>query len=274
MRRPLDTIHGRPRTVHQTLQLAWSMAEEEWQLYPVYAVDAEGVCTCRKGAACPDPGKHPTTPHGFNDASSNPKRIMEMFSRWPGGNVGLRTGKGSGTVIIDVDPRDGGMETLRRLQSEYGRLPATSLHATGGGGYHYALRYPEGVTEVPSRTIGPGVEVKAEGAGIVLPPSNHACGGQYEVLVDASLAPLPPWVLKEGSRLRAIEGGGEGDLVQSAKSRFVLPERIVESSPSRNRTLFDYGCSLRAHGWDHSAILAELRRVNAERCVPRYPMTR
>ena len=63
-------------------------------------------------------------------------------------------------VVIDVDPRDGGMETLRRLQAEHGLLPPTRLHATGGGGYHYVLRNPEGVKEMPSRTIGPGVEVK------------------------------------------------------------------------------------------------------------------
>jgi hypothetical protein len=85
-----------------------------------------------------------------------------MFARWPGENVGLKTGKASGTVIIDLDPRNGGMETLRRLQAEHGYLPPTRLHATGGGGFHYVLGYPEGVKELPSRTIGPGVEVKAE----------------------------------------------------------------------------------------------------------------
>lgn len=121
---------------------------------------------------------------------------------------------------------------------------------------------------MPSRTIGPGVEVKGDRAGVVLPPSKHASGRKYEVLIDAPLVPLPSWVVEIASReLRVLAGGGE----QPTESRFELPERIVESSLSRNRTLFDYGCSLRAHGWDHAAILAELRRVNAERCIP--PMT-
>jgi DNA-binding transcriptional ArsR family regulator len=265
MRHPLGRL-GRIRGVeHQTLLAAWSICEAGWQLYPVYAVDDEGMCDCPKGPTCYDPGKHPTTPHGFNDASSDQERIADIFARWPGGNVGLKTGRASGTVIIDVDPRNGGMETLRRLQAEHGYLPPTRLHATGGGGFHYALRYPEGVMEVPSRTIGPGVEVKADGAGVVLPPSNHASGGRYEILVRVPLAPLPAWVMKMDLRkLRVLAGGGE----QSTGSRFVLPERIVESSSSRNRTLFDYGCSLRAHGWPHAAVLGEVRRVNAERCVP------
>ena len=254
-----------PDAKHQTLHRAWSISEVGWQLYPVYAVDDEGMCTCPKGPACPYPGKHPATPHGFNDASSDPNRIFEMFSRRPGASVGHRTGRVSGTVVIDVDPRDGGMETLRRLQTAHGNLPPTRLHATGGGGYQYFLRYPAGVKEVPSRTIGLGVEVKADRAGVVLPPSKHASGQRYEVLIDGPLAPLPSWILEEGSRLQAIEGG-EGDRVQPTESRFVLPERICKGA--RNRVLYRYGCSLRAHGWDHASILADLLRVNAERCLP------
>jgi DNA-binding transcriptional ArsR family regulator len=264
MGHPLGRL-GRIRGVeHQTLHTAWSISEQGWQIYPVYAVDDEGTCACPKGPACPDPGKHPTTPHGFNDASSDPERIAELFVRWPGDNVGHKSGRASGTVIIDVDPRNGGMETLRRLQAEHGHLPPTRLHATGGGGFHYVLGYPEGVKELPSRTIGPGVEVKADGAGVVLPPSNHASGGKYAVLIDAPLAPLPWWVVELAHELRVLAGGGE----QPTESRFKLPEHIYETASPRNRTLFDYGCSLRAHGWDHAAILAELQRVNAERCIP------
>jgi hypothetical protein len=264
MGHPLGRLGRIQDAEHRTLHSAWAISEVGWQLYPVYAVDDGGVCTCSRGTTCTDPGKHPTTPHGFNDASPDPERIAEMFARWPGENVGLKTGSGSGTVIIDVDPRNGGMETLRRLQAEHGYLPPTRLHVTGGGGFHYVLGYPEGVKELPSRTIGPGVEVKADGAGVVLPPSIHASGGRYEVLTDAPLAPLPSWVAELVRELRVLPGGAEN----STESRFKLPEHIHETASPRNRTLFDYGCSLRAHGWDHAAILAQLQRVNAERCIP------
>ena len=264
MGHPLGRL-GRIRGVeHQSLYAAWSLSEEGWQLYPVYAVDDEGTCACSKGPACPDPGKHPTTPHGFNDASSDPERIAEMFARWPGDNVGHKTGRASGTVIIDVNPRKGGMETLRGLQAEHEYLPPIRLHATGGGGFHYVLGYPEGVKELPSRTIGPGVEVKADGAGVVLPPSKHASGGRYEVLIDVPLAPLPWWVAELARELRVLPGGAE----QPTESHFKLPEHIYETAAPRNRTLFDYGCSLRAHGWNHATSLTELRRSNAERCIP------
>jgi len=114
------------------------------------------------------------------------------------------------------------------------------------------------------------VELKADGAGVVLPPSNHASGGVYHALNTAPLAELPSWVLELASKpmLEVVEGEGQGRATQPTESRFELPERIYERAPSRNRTLYEYGCSLRAHGRDHAAILTELRKANKERCVP------
>ena len=265
MSRTLGRLGRIQDSEHRTLHAAWAISEVGWQIYPVYAVDDEGMCACAKGSACTDPGKHPTTPHGFNDASSDPERIAKMFARWPGGNVGLKTGSGSDVVVFDVDPRAGGFASLRKLEAEQEKLPTTREHATGGGGAHLFYALPQDPKSLQSTILAPGIELKADGAGVVLPPSKHASGGRYEVLIAAPLALLPSWVLDEGRRLHAIEGGRE-DVVEQPESRFVLPERICEGA--RNRILYRYGCSLRAHGWDHASILAGLLRVNAERCVP------
>jgi hypothetical protein len=145
MRHPLDQLQWLPGTAHQALRQAWSMAEKEWRLYPVHGVDAEGVCACPRRTACPDPGKHPTTPHVFNDASSDPERTAEMFTRWPGNSVGLKTGRDSGVAVLDVDPRDGGFASLRKLEAKYDKLPTTREHTTGGGGAHLLYAFPEGL---------------------------------------------------------------------------------------------------------------------------------
>jgi hypothetical protein len=256
-----------PGQKHQTLHVAMANTAPGWELYPVYPVDDQGVCTCSKRERCSDPGKHPATARGFNDASSDPDSIREMFSCRPGANVGLRAGRSSGVIVLDIDLRNGGMETLERLRAEHGFLPGTRLHATGGRGFHYLLAYPEGAEWVSSMTLGPGVELKADGTRVVLPPSNHE-KGVYCVLSAAPLAPVPAWVLELASKhtLEVIEGEGQGRTTQPTETRFELPERIYEGS--RNQILYRCACSLRAHGWDHAEILVELRQSNNERCMP------
>src|SRR5688572_7266612 len=78
-----------PVTEHHTLSAALLSAAAGWEAYPIYPVDDQGVSTCSMWKRCEDSGKHPTTPHGSNDVSSDPERITGMFSRWPGENVGL-----------------------------------------------------------------------------------------------------------------------------------------------------------------------------------------
>jgi hypothetical protein len=53
---------------------------------------------------------------------------------------------------------------------------------------------------------------------------------------------------------------GDGRSRRARESRFVLPERIREGQ--RKKTLYRYGCSLRAHDHSYTEILAELRRVS------------
>jgi hypothetical protein len=104
-------------------------------------------------------------------------------SRWagivgPGGNVGLAGG--NGIIILDIDPRNGGGESLEKLVEEFGPLPETATVRTGGHGTHYYLRLPLGVV-VGKSEPSPGVEVKGQGAYVVAPPSVHPeTGGLYE----------------------------------------------------------------------------------------------
>lgn len=45
-----------------------------WPVFPVYSVDAKGQCTCGT-PNCPNAGKHPATPHGLKDATTNLAKI-------------------------------------------------------------------------------------------------------------------------------------------------------------------------------------------------------
>src|SRR5438094_123636 len=168
-----------------------------WQVLPIYEIGPDGRCACGGQPKC-KPGKHPRTPHGFYDATTEETRIVEWWTRWPNANVAIRTGAGNG--VLDEDPRNGGDETRVALEREYGALPDTVRAKTGGGGAHYFFRYPLHLG-IQSREIGPGFEIKAEGGYVLVHESNHVSGGFYAWDAGAhpdetSVAPMPKWILQ------------------------------------------------------------------------------
>src|SRR3712207_7566457 len=62
---------------------------------------------------CEPGGKAPLTYSGFWDATTDARRIKTWWDRWPHANVGVPTGERSGLLILDIDPRAGGPESLR-----------------------------------------------------------------------------------------------------------------------------------------------------------------
>jgi hypothetical protein len=129
-------------------------------------------------------GKIPRTPHGFYDATTDPDIIAGWWKTWPGADVGIRTG--AGLIVLDVDPRHGGDESLAQLEDAHGWL-RTLTARTGGGGLHLYL-----VGELPARTgFLPGLDLKAEGGYVVAPPSMHASGRPYEWVAPEDLPTEP-----------------------------------------------------------------------------------
>lgn len=102
--------------------------------------------------------------------------VEEWWARWPDANVGIVTGRVSGIVVLDVDPRSGGGGALAGLEERWGALPATLEARTGGGGRHLWFSCDE---ELPSAVLAPGLELKAERGVVTAPPSVHATGQRY-----------------------------------------------------------------------------------------------
>src|SRR4051794_30751043 len=83
-----------------------------------------GRCSCGE-ESCGTTGKHPRLRAWQVRASVDPHLLEGWFRRWPHANVGIATGRRSGLVALDVDPRNGGEETLAALQERHGPLPVT-----------------------------------------------------------------------------------------------------------------------------------------------------
>ncbi len=213
---------------------------------------------------CKPRGKEPLTAHGFHDATTDPERIRAWWSRWPNANIGMPTGKRSGKIVVDVDPKHGGYDSLMDLDERGHRLPPTATVQTGGGGVHHYFKCPEGVEIRNSESkLGPGLDIRGEGGYVIVPPS--VTEGPYEVLHKRPPAETPDWLIERLTAPSRTPESNVATIPRRAKADATLegPE-IVERE--RNTSLYKIACSLRARGHEREEILEGLERVNRERC--------
>lgn len=146
--------------------------------------------------------KRPAIPwKAFQRKCASEKTVHDWFARTPDFNVSIVTGALSGLIVVDVDPRHGGRESLSRLQREHGKLPQTVEAITGGGGRHIYFAHP-GEPVHNRANIEPGIDARGDGGCIVAPPSVHPSGKRYRwkkghAPGETALAELPDWLLEK-----------------------------------------------------------------------------
>jgi putative DNA primase/helicase len=146
------------------LEAALDYADRGWRVLPLHDM-SRGVCSCRHGEKCLTPGKHPRLAKWEKWATCDKGTIAGWWKQWPSANVGIKTGADSGLVVLDIDPRHGGFETLAGFLP----LPEGPTVNTGGGGRHFYFADPGGT--VKGFDVGDGVELKADAQFVVAPPS-------------------------------------------------------------------------------------------------------
>jgi len=239
--------------------------ENQWAIFPIHSVNPEQkLCSCGD-PDCTNPGKHPRTPNGLMDATTDPRQIREWWGRWENANIGLPTGRNY-IVVLDIDPRHGGDRSLESLKT-VGEFPNTYTVETGGGGQHiYFVRFDgvklKSVPEVFGKKY-PGIDLKAEGGYVVAEGSLHVTGGRYRVINNVDLKPVPEWLEK-------LIIDNRGSKINPVTASFRLPDKI--SAGERNNILFRAASSFKARGdmtelERHEAIHA----INRNRCVPPLP---
>ena len=190
---------------NERLEAALAYARRGWAVLPLWSVTprkgtSKAKCACGN-PDCPSPGKHPIgplVPKGLKQATTDEGVIRRWWKANPDANVGIATGKRSGLIVADIDPRHYGDETWKRLLDEHGGLDLTPHVLTGGGGDHYYLLYSKD-REVPSGTPGQGIDLQSDGRYVVAPPSLHASGYEYawevsEHFEDIAAATTPQWL--------------------------------------------------------------------------------
>lgn len=148
----------------------------------------------RGWAVLPLQGKIPWTSHGLRDASTDPETIDRWWWQWPTANVGVAVP--NRFIVVDVDPRYGGSDTLDALTAIHGPLPTTLTAVTGrgDGGVHFYFLHPGG--PLSDRRLGDGLDLRQGGRHyLVAPPSIHPESGRpYAWGNRERIAPAPAWL--------------------------------------------------------------------------------
>lgn len=232
------------------LDAALRYADNEWPVLPLYGVRGT-MCECGK-PDCGSPGKHPRTPQGVLDASTDEATIRGWWVKWPRSNVGIRTGRVSGLYVLDVDNKESvddglhlrgkGDVSLELLEAEGGVLPETLVSRTGSGGRHLVYAYPPDRSDLGNRAgLRPGLDTRGDQGYIVAPPSVYRGGGAYRWEEEGlSPAPLPPaWVRLLTAQPTAAEGGSLRDLAPGEK---------IAAGEGRHEWLFKKAAQFRGEG--------------------------
>ena len=224
-------------------------------------------CSC-PNSLCASPAKHPNgrlVPNGCKDASNDPGTVEDWFGCGQH-NVGIATGTVSQIIVLDVDPRHDGDETLADLEREYGGLLSTWRFHTGGGGEHILFRHPGGEVKNSAGRLGPGLDIRGDGGYIVAPPSLHITGRRYAISVDhhpddIELAVAPDWLLEH------VRPNRQGSSTRSPVDLGTLAGRgAVEGQ--RNDTIARLSGLLLGKRVDPHLCLDLMLAFNDSRCRP------
>lgn len=199
-----------------------------WDPLPVWGVNDQGICACKNGGQCKSPGKHPIQ----NDWQVRERLTKPDAYEWFAMtshpvNIGLRTGTFSGFWTLDIDPKDGGDQSLLSLEAQYGALPTTRVHRTGSGGLHYLFKLPGDFEVTNSRGRLPrGIDVRGNG-GFIVAPGSLTGVGSYRTENGADIAPAPDWLLELirpqtlERQIEVVESVKFADLDEGAQERAV-----------------------------------------------------
>ena len=175
-----------------TARTAADYAQRGWPVFPCHTPSHAGCSCCRPD--CASPGKHPRTPNGLRDASTHPGVVASWWRRWPAANIGIVTGRPSGLIVIDIDPRHGGVESMQQLVRQHGPLPSGPRVRTGSGGWHLIYAQPDREIRNSVNRVGPGIDVRGAGGYVIAPPSLHQAGERYVWTRHGDPPQMPDWL--------------------------------------------------------------------------------
>jgi hypothetical protein len=148
-------------TFNTPLEAVLSYADQGWSIVPARVTGKRTLVAWKP----------------FQEAAADREQLRSWWRRWPKANPAVVTGRVSGVLVVDVDPRHGGDHALAELERRQGTLSRTAVVATPSGGVHLYLAHPGGHIPNSASRLGPGLDVRGDGGLALLPPSRRPDGG-------------------------------------------------------------------------------------------------
>lgn len=153
--------------------------EAGYPIFGLHGINKDGSCACGN-PNCKAAGKHPILKQWQYSPLWSDEQLETMQETGQ-----LSTGYGvlcTGLIVIDIDPRNGGNRSYKKLA--HIAEQCQFVVATGGGGKHLYFKAPEGVALVSHLPEYKGIDFKSNGY-VVGPGSIHASGKKYKVLIGS-----------------------------------------------------------------------------------------
>jgi hypothetical protein len=155
------------------------------------------------------------------------------------------------TFVIDCDSHEA-TSALYDLGEAHGGIPATLTTITGRG-FHFWFHTPVAVRNGVG--VLPGIDVKAKGGLVVVPPSLHANGSHYQFAdISSPIADAPEWILRlvTGADSGSTKAGANAETPRAecaadARSELTVPAK-QEPEPFEELTPFEKDVACR--GWE------------------------
>jgi hypothetical protein len=159
---------------------------------------------------------------------------------------------------LDVDGEQG-LVAIQELRKYGYELPPT-LTVKRGRGCHFYFRYPEdALIRNSAGKLGPGLDIRGDGGYVLVPPSVHPSGADYQWMHEVAVAPAPDWLverLKAHSPSTSAPGSNGNNAITEGQ---------------RNASLASLAGTMRRCGMSPGAVQAGLLVENTERCKPPLP---
>jgi len=205
--------------------------------------------------------------NGLTDASDDEEEVMGWLAYNPNFNIAAATG--DGILVMDWDLYKPGVKEYRAaLYEKYGTPPDTLSVLSFRGGEHDYYRYSKDLHISCSNSFDNGVDLKAEGGCIVLPPSQ--IGGveyRWKGKPNFKIAEVPEWMYQFFGPRR--DAGGRY-IAKSTDEYSRLAQPVYEGG-RHERMLIITGILLRTMRPQAPLAEALVHDFNARHCIPPLP---